>query len=549
MNDSARSGSTPIWQVPPLFGVLLICLTVIVVYGQVYNFDFVNYDDHLYVLTPDLRDGLTMHSVAWAFTDATQYSIYWSPVLWLSVLLDHQLFGYFAGGYHLTNVLLHLANCLLLYAFLYRVSGALWKSTMVALLFAAHPLHVESVAWVAERKEVLCGLFWMLSLNAYLHYCRHPGVWRYLLLAVCFLGGLLAKPMIVTLPVALLLLDYWPLQRVAGAPPDSAALPAYPFRFLVAEKLPLLGVALTYSLATIRAQMAVQGTSTTLAAVPVSLRIANAATGYVTYLAKALLPIHLGVLYPYRSDIPLWQTLAALALLTMLLGLTVVNRRRHPQLLVGALWFLLVMLPVSGLVIIGPHCVADRYSYITFIGLYVATVWSLAKLAARSNLLRIGVNMAAAVALCSLVFLARAQVAVWQDSITLFTHGLQVEPNNSVLHNNLGNAYKNAGDLDKAQHHYRTAILQNPTFALAYNNLGATLIAEGRPREAEPYLRAALKIDPGQRLALINVGRLLLAENHPDEVITLIDRSPVRLDEVLQELRRRAATAVARQGG
>lgn len=415
------------WETPRRCAVYaLLAAVTLAVYAQVHDFEFVNVDDPIYVTdNPQVQAPLSATGVAWAFTNA--HSGNWQPLTWLSHMLDYQVFGLRAGGHHLVNVLFHVLNALLLFEVLRRMtrddasSDGLWRSAAVAALFALHPLHVESVAWVAERKDVLSTLFWLLTMAAYLGYVRRPSYGRYAWVLAAFALGLMAKSMLVTLPCALLLLDYWPLRRARRA------------SRLVAEKAPLFALSAAFSAVAVMAQH--RGESLmSLEAYPLRWRAANAVVTYVHYLRETVWPTGLAAYYPHpKSALPLWHVAAAGVAILALTVLAVHWRKRRPYLLVGWLWYVGTLVPVIGLVQIGTQGMADRYTYVPSIGVFIALVWGLAELAGR---LRIP-GKATAAALCAV---------------------LAANPNLALAHNNLAYLLAREGEAEGAVAHYEQAI-------------------------------------------------------------------------------------------
>jgi tetratricopeptide (TPR) repeat protein len=455
-------------RLPLLLGAALALLTLAAYLPTLHN-GFVNLDDGLYVTgNPHVQQGITGAGVAWALTANVANN--WHPLTLLSHLLDCQLFGLDAAGHHATSLLLHLANVVLLFAVLRRLTGAVWRSAAVAALFAVHPAHVESVAWVAERKDVLSALFWLLAMAAYGRYARRPSVGRYLPVALAMALGLAAKPMVVTLPFALLLLDIWPLERLGLG-----------WKRLAVEKLPLLALSAASSLVTLHYQR------TSLAPLgldPWSLRLANAAVSYTAYLGKLLLPSNLAVFYPIPLAIPAWKVAGAVALLAILTALAVRTARKAPWLLVGWLWFLGTLVPVIGLVQVGRQAMADRYTYIPSIGLFVAIVWGIAGLVGER---RAVLATAAAVVIALLVAGTWMQAGTWRDSVTLYRHALAVTPDNYLAHLGLAKALVAKGDGAGAAEQYRAALALRPGLIEARAGLEAVLHAED-PHHPGPLL-------------------------------------------------------------
>ena len=478
---------------------IIACLFLVVAtlgtYGDLINHQFINYDDDVYVTdNPPVQSGLTFSGLSWAFT--TMHSGNWHPLTWLSHMLDCQLFGLNPGEHHLTNVVFHVANSLLLFLWFLYFTRSLGCSFLVAVLFALHPMHVQSVAWVAERKDVLSTFFWLLTMWAYVWYAERPRLTRYVLILVCFSLGLMAKPMLVTLPFVLLLLDYWPLGRLslkgsAAVEASSKSGSRVANNRLVYEKLPLFVIAAFSSVVTVYAQKEA-GAVWTFQTLPFANRIANAMVAYVSYLGKMFWPAHLAVFYPLSSHtLPIWQALAAGLVLVVLSLLALRLARRHPYLLVGWLWYLCTLLPVIGLVQVGEQAMADRYTYVPFIGLFIVLVWGMADLAARWHAPRFLLPVGAGVVLSALMICTWVQVRYWRDSITLYEHSLEVTRSNSLIHNNLGMALAAQGKMDQAEAHYAEALRLNPDNARAHNNLGMALAAQGKMDQAEAHYAEA----------------------------------------------------------
>ncbi len=498
--------------------LVCVCLAVLIaaVYWPLRQAGFVNFDDDAYVTAnPHVLGGLTVANMVWAFTAVR--AGYWHPLTWLSHALDCECFGMNAGGHHAVNVLLHMANTLLLFLVLRRMTGATWRSACVAALFGVHPLHVESVAWVAERKDVLSGLFWMLAMWGYVRYVERPTWQRYAVVVAWYAMGLMAKPMVVTLPCVLLLLDYWPLGRTRWAP--SVVGHNAPLRLgqLVWEKLPLFALAAVSCGVTIWAQHR-GGAISSLERLPVGLRIANAAVSYVRYMEKVVWPSGLAVFYPHRAWPP-GAVIAAGAILVAVSGLVIRKALREPHLAVGWFWFIGVSVPVIGLVQVGSQSMADRFTYLPLIGLFIMLCWSVpSRVMERRDLKAIAwVAAAAVVAVCAA--LSRVQVGYWRDSETLFRHALDVTRGNWVAHNKLGNALAQSGKIEEAIAHYKQALWVTPNFAEAHYNLGIALAQTGKIEEAIAQYEQVLRISPDYAEAHYNLGVALgQADRIPDAI-------------------------------
>ena len=413
-----------------IIACLFLVVATLATYGDLRTHQFINFDDDIYVTgNPPVQDGLTLKGLTWAFT--TMHGGLWIPLTWLSFMVNSQLFGLHPGGFLLTNLLFHIANALLLFLWLLYLTRTLGCSFLVAALFALHPLHVESVAWATERKDVLSTFFWLLTMWAYVWYAERPRLGRYLLILVCFSLGLMAKPMLVTLPFVLLLLDYWPLGRLRLKGPAAAAAspkpgPGVTIKRLVWEKSPLFVISALSIVVTFYAQKEA-GAISTLQTLPIANRLANAMVAYGSYLGKMFWPAHLAVFYPHPGhNLPIWQALAAGLALAVLTLLALRQARRHPYLLVGWLWYLGTLLPVIGLVQVGGQAMADRYTYVPFIGLFIVVVWGMADLAARWRAPKFLLPVGAGVVLSALMVCTWVQVSYWRDSITLYEHTLEV---------------------------------------------------------------------------------------------------------------------------
>jgi tetratricopeptide (TPR) repeat protein len=520
------------------------------VYAGVRGHAFVNLDDPEYVTAnPHVRAGLTWAGVGWAFTHV--HSATWHPLTSLSHMLDIQLFGLRPGAHLMENVALHVLNSVLLFVVLRRMTQRRWPSAVVAALFALHPQHVESVAWISERKDVLSTLFWMLTLLVYAAYASAPRAGRYLLVVLLFCFGLLAKPMLVTLPFVLLLLDYWPLRRFgAGAWP------------LAIEKLPLFLLAGAAAAVTYAAQQQA-GAVLSTAAVPLSDRFANAPIAYATYLWKTVIPIHLAAFYPLPLPVSAGAAVAATAALALVSAGVLVTMRRRPYLFVGWCWYLGTLVPVLGLVKQGEQAMADRYTYVPLIGVFIMIVWGLADLAAERRWPSWAPVGAAAAALALCAVATATQVAVWRDSATLFDHALRVTSGNYAAHANYGAALMDEGRFAEALSHFEAALRLRPNFikaqvdaglahaslgqadlaradyeralmldadnALAHYDLGVLLAQQGRPADAAAHYRAAVSADPEHSKAYNNLGLALAALGDSAQAIAAYDAA-LRVD-------------------
>jgi tetratricopeptide (TPR) repeat protein len=534
----ARPRSIPIVERPAWIALALIVLSV-AVYAPLGHFDFVKWDDPQYITdNATVLAGLTWHGVAWAFT--TTHGPYWHPLTWLSHMLDVQFFGLDAGGHHITNIVLHIATTLVLFALLRRTTGAPGRSAFVAALFAVHPLHVESVSWIAERKDMLSALFWMLTLGAYGRYAARPGVARYLAVLALFACALMAKPMVVTLPFALLLVDVWPLERAAV---DRTA----GWSRLVTEKLPLMALAAAVGVATVVLQRG-QGALPALGAIPLTLRVANALTSYVAYMGLMFWPAHLAALYPYPLAMPAWWTIAGAVL--VLVGISVAairTARRYPYAVAGWLWYLGTLLPVIGLIQSGEQSMADRFVYIPLVGLFVIVAWGIPDLLARWPERRLALRAAAAIAIVACAVVARGQVQYWADNLTLWEHVVSSTGPNYRAQANLAMALQDAGRTGDAIAHYSEALRINPRFLDAYDNLGLALAGEGRTDEAIALYTQTLRLKATDADAHNNLGKLLAEQNKIDDAIVHFAEA-VRLRPLFPEAHNNLANALASRG-
>jgi protein O-mannosyl-transferase len=495
-----------------------LLLAVALVFGQTVGHEFVQYDDPKYVYqNPVVQRGLTFEGFRWALTasEINNWHPNWHPLAWLSHMLDVQLYGLQAGGHHLTSVLLHAAAAILLFLVLWRMTGFLWRSAFVAAVFAVHPLRAESVAWVAERKDVLSGLFFMLTLWAYVGYTRHPvSLVRYLTVAALFTLGLMAKPMLVTLPFVLLLLDYWPLGRMGPAVGRSFSFP----RRVVVEKLPLLALTAAACVATFFSQ---REAVATIDAIPISSRIANALVSYVTYIGDFFYPVGLAVFYPLKTGgLPIWKVAASTLALTGISTAVLVWRRRFPYLFVGWFWYVGMLVPVIGLLQVGAQSMADRYTYLPQIGLCLSVTWGGAQLAASWRYRRRACVAVSALAVLILMGFAWRQTSYWRNSETLWTHTLSCTAGNYIAHDSLGAALAERGQIDAAVAHFQKALEIKPNYAIAHNNLGRIMVERGQIDAAIGHFQKALEINPGYAEAHFNIGVALEKRGQIDAAVT-----------------------------
>ncbi len=478
---------------------LVLAGLVLAAFAPVLENQFVKFDDTDYVTKNEtVLKGLTRQGVHWAFT--TTHSSNWHPLTWLSHMLDVQLFGEDPRGHHLTSVVFHGVNTVVLFLVLKAMTGALWRSALVAALFAVHPLHVESVAWVAERKDVLSTLFWLLTMGAYYRYTKKPAVGRYVSVVICFGLGLMAKPMLVTLPFVLLLLDFWPLRRwkAGRALPEGPARRALwqQWRGLTGEKLPLFAMTTASCAVTFLVQRK-WGAVASMEEIPFVSRLANALVSYAAYIVKTVWPSRLAILYPFaQAGEPLWKVAGSALLLAGISLAAVREARRHPYLLVGWLWYLGTLVPVIGLVQVGFQSMADRYTYIPLIGLFISLCWGGAALSSRWLKSPAFPPLAAGAVLTFLVVAVRVQAGYWSDSITLFSRALAVTSDNWLAEYNIGTYLSEEGREEEAVLHYARAVSIRPDLLEGQYNLGLSLTRLGREKEAIEHLREAVRLRP-----------------------------------------------------
>lgn len=495
--------------------LILLAAATVAVYFQVSAFDFIDLDDPTYVTSNGfVKQGMTIQGVRWAFSSF--HGANWHPLTWISHMIDVQFFGMNPGMHHLTSVFFHVLNTLLLFLILERMTGAIWKSAAVAALFALHPLHVESVAWVSERKDVLSTFFWMLTMAAYLWYVERRTVVKYLAVAFSLILGLLSKPMLVTLPFVLLLLDFWPLRRwnpypsgetrSGNAPntPIPLNVPMNPI-LLLAEKMPLILLSAASSSVTILAQYA-GGAVKDLESLQLATRIANAIVSYARYLWMTVFPHDLAAYYPYQNDLGMIPvTLSAAFLLFMTLA-ALRSAEKLPYLAVGWLWYLGTLFPVVGIVQVGSQAMADRYTYVPLIGIFMAISWGLSDLFCRMHVRKTVLTAATVGVLAACAWSSWVQAGLWKNSETLFRHALSVTSDNYLVHYDLGYTLYRRGDVEGAIMHYQEALKIKPDLPQVHNNLGSILLIRGDIDGAISHYREALRIAPHQPRVYNNLG-------------------------------------------
>jgi tetratricopeptide (TPR) repeat protein len=497
--------------------LILLGLAVVTfgIYAQVIGHRFITLDDLSYIEgNPMVNRGVTLGGLAWAFT--TFHEANWHPLTWIAHMIDSQLFGMIAGGHLLVNALIHAANTLLLFWLLLRTTHARWSSALVAALFALHPLHVESVAWASERKDTLSTFFGLLSLISYTRYAEAPSIRRYAWTAITLALGLLAKPMLVTWPFVMLLLDYWPLGRWQSA---KSRAQGWNLRKLIIEKIPLFALVAASAVVTAIAQSH-GGAVRTFEEASLALRLSNALVSYANYLLLAFWPNDLSVFYPFpRAGIPGWQIIGAALLLIGITAFCVFERKIRPYLIVGWLWFLGTLVPVIGLVQVGGQTMADRYFYIPSIGLFIAIVFGLADIAERRRVAPWLTAAIANVVVLVLATLTNAQIHRWTDSVTLLEHALAVTPPKAAIENHLGLALYRGGQLDEAAAHFEKALQLATDDHISLYYMGVCRFYQGRVPEAIEYARAAIRLQPDAAKAHDLLGMALAMQNQNEPAL------------------------------
>ena len=569
---------------------VILTLAALAVYRQVHQYSFINFDDIGYVTQySNIQSGIT-NGFLWAF--GTRYADLWNPLVWLSFMFDYQLYGLNAGGYHVTNLILHILSTLLLFWLFNRMTGAVWQSAFVAAIFALHPLHVESVAWISERKDVLSAFFWMLTLCLYVYYTEKPAIKRYLLVVFCFVCALMSKPMVVTLPVILILLDYWPLNRLGSRktaateaskdpenisiasnkekkknkankvaikknipPPHAQKLPETKIAGIIPvwqlwEKIPFFILSAVFSIITLYNP---SQPKTSLKAFALSSRLANAPVAFVTYLEKTLWPYDLAVFYPFSDQLPVWQVLGAALGIIVISAAVIVMAKRLPYLFVGWLWFVITLGPVIGIIqlsLITPYAMADRYHYLPSIGLAIGLAWGIPFLFKQKELRKKILLPAGIAVVAILAILSWRQCGYWRNSIELFNHALQATGDNYLAHSNLCDALNEEGKIQEAIDHCSEAIRMKPDYYIAYNNRGTAYSKLGKYQLTLEDLNKAIALNPDSAEARNNRGSayIKLGQNqlaledlneairlNPDYALSYYNRAAVYLNQGQKE--------------
>jgi protein O-mannosyl-transferase len=493
---------------------LFLIVSAFAVYWQVNQYDFIHFDDNVYVKqNHQIQSGLTAQGVQWAFT--AKYFYLWHPLVWLSYMADYQLFGLKAGGYHLTNLAFHILSTLLLFWLFNRMTGAIWRSAFVAALFALHPLHVESVAWIAERKDVLSALFWMLTLCLYVYYTEKPGIGRYLASLSAFLLALMSKPMVVTLPVIMILLDYWPLNRFESKKNNFIL-------WQLKEKTPffiLSSIAIAATLynprtifKTIYAPYDISGGFSLLS------KLLNAPIAFVKYLYSTFWPHDLAIFYPFPAQIPVWQIAGSSLIILIITIAVLVTAKRFPYLFVGWMWYAVAIIPTSGIIQIGAHSMADRYTYIPLIGISIMLAWATPALIKSIKIKKYVLFPVGITFIAVMAFLAWRQCGYWKDGITLFSRALEVTESNFMTHNNIAKALEEKGRLEESIDHYNQSIKIAPD-GIPLNNLGNIYADLGQSQKAMSYYNEAIRIRPDYADAYYNRGLIYASQKRYKEAL------------------------------
>jgi hypothetical protein len=491
------------------------------VYWQVGDHEFLNLDDNDYVTeNSHVVTGITGSNILWAFSSTEAAN--WHPITWLSHMADAQIYGMNPRGHHLTNLIIHISSTVLLFLLLFRLTGSRWQSSFVAALFALHPLHVESVAWVAERKDLLSAFFWFLTLFLYSSYVTKRKPVFYISSLISFVLGLMSKPMLVTIPIVMLLIDLWPLNRYSLKEQEPVRRQllscATQLKALVQEKILFFACSIFSAVITIYAQHK-GGAISGFEATPFRLRVENAIVSYVEYIAKTIWPHDLAVYYPLPSSIPLWQIICSLLILLLVSVAVIWFGRQHPFLPVGWFWFIITLLPVIGLIQVGSQAMADRYTYIPHIGLFIIVAWGIPVLTKKLQYQQGIIALLAGVVIFSSAALTWRQLGYWRDDVSLYQRDLDVTTDNYIMHNHLGIIYRYKGELDSAIREYKMALAIEPNYPETHNNLGLALAGTGNRDAALKEFQIAIALNPNYSQAHNNLGVTLAGMGNLDAAI------------------------------
>ena len=497
-------------------GCLFLVFINLLIYAQTLNHDFLNYDDDKYVTqNPHVLTGLNLENIKWAFF--ATHSRHWHPLTWLSHMMDGHFFGKAPAGHHFSNLLFHIINTLLLFYILQRSTGALWRSMVAAALFAVHPLHVQSVAWISDRKDLLSTLFWLLAILSYVRYTEKSSLGRYILILLIFFMGLLSKPMVVTLPLILILLDFWPLGRFRLVKTGIVS-----YSRLIFEKILLLIIASVSGLVTIYAMQAAKSIDLGKL-LPNGIHITNALISYIEYIFKMFYPVNLSVHYFYPGAQPVWKMLSVGLLLIGLSYLIITAGKKRPYLITGWFWYLITLLPVVGLIGSGPHRMADRFTYLPLIGLFIVISWGSRDILNKYPRGKAIFLISAGLIISVLSICATIQAGHWRNSRSLFDHALKIDGRNFLAHNNLGMVLAERAEPDQAIFHFKSAIRINPGFVKARYNLGNMYLKQGNLNRAVTCYRGALGKNPNYKKAHNNLGYALVLEGKVEESLKHFD--------------------------
>ena len=527
----------------PVYWVsLFLILSILTVYGQLHDYPFITLDDPTYVKdNPHIRDGMTVKGIYWSLKSV--YASNWHPLTWISHMMDVELYGMDAGRHHMTNTIIHILNSLLLLFTLNRFTGRLWPSSVVAALFALHPINVETVAWVAQRKTLLCFFFWLLALRSYYGYVQRPQTGRYVLVLLFFILGMMSKPAIVVFPFILMLLDYWPLARYqshkSAHKPGMAMGLIGPIAASVKGKIPFFVITVAGCVLTYVVQKS-GGAVTALDILPLNVRIANALLSYAAYLGKAFWPHNLAILYPYPDAIPVWH----LAVSTVLLGFislwAIKTIRKHPYVIVGWLWYLLILVPVIGIVQVGIQAMADRYASIPLVGIFIILVWGVSDVSSDWDHRKTKLGVLAIIPLLFLMATTWKQAQTWRNSVTVFRQALSVSADNYSALNNMGFAFSSQNRIDDAVKYYSMALRINPDFEDARFNLGVALFLQGKYGAAIEQYTRALQLNPLNAKAYNNLGAAMATMGNESGAVRHY-KSALRLDSNYADAHRNLA--------
>jgi len=535
MDDLNIKPPVSFFSLTHLWVFLFLFLTVFVVYGQVSDFNFIALDDDIFVSgNIKVLQGINRDSISWSF-GFQNHETYWHPVTWLSHMLDVEFLGADAGRHHLSNVFIHLCNAFILYLLLVRSTGAVWRSCFVALIFALHPLNVESVAWISERKNTLSTFFWFLTMLCYIQYARKPSYFSYILTLSVFVAGLLAKPMLITLPCVLLLFDYWPLGRfqLGGKKAKTGKkrvffenFPIQKIQLLIVEKIPFLMFAL---FAVYFTQHSIENNALSISfeTVPMGVRLANAIVAYMKYAGKFLCPINLAIFYPFPDSISLWVTAAVFVWIICVSALVIYKSPQKPYLVFGWFWYLGTLVPVLGLVQAGLWpALADRWAYVPMVGLLIIAVWGGADLIERRKIKFTGIIIVSTFFIIILIGVSRKQVSYWQNTVTLFGHARDIGIRHPVIHLNLGAGFASMNRSQEAIEQYLLALQgynyrqrNNPFLRKLYSYLGIEMARINNPQEAISYFLKALSVDSDSYVDYINIAHVFSAQNMQEQAV------------------------------